>query len=49
MSYGDREQMDKLIGEGNAEEAIAMLVANLPSNCGAAIAGTADDLECDHS
>ena len=43
MSYGDPDQMKELIGEGNAEEAVAMLVAHLPPNCGAAVDGTADE------
>ncbi len=34
----------EVIGEGNVEEVIEMLVANLPPNCGAAISGTAEDL-----
>lgn len=34
----------EVIGEGTAEEVAAILVANLPPNCGPAVAGTADDL-----
>lgn len=34
----------ELIGEGNAEEVIGMLIANLPVDCGPAVNGTADDL-----
>ena len=49
MKYGDPEQMGDLIGEGNAEEAISMLVANLPPNCGPAIEGTAEDLPAEQS
>jgi hypothetical protein len=33
-----------VIGEGDAEEVIAMLVANLPPDCGPAVEGTAEDL-----
>ena len=35
---------DEVIGEGNLEEALDLLVANLPPNCGPAVMGTADDL-----
>lgn len=35
----------EIVGEGDANEAIAMLVANLPLNCGPAIDGTAEDLK----
>lgn len=38
------EYTGEVIGEGNAAEVIAMLVAHLPPNCGPAVAGTADDL-----
>ena len=38
------ERMAKVIGEGTAEEVVAMLVAHLPPNCGPAVEGTADDL-----
>ncbi len=34
-----------LIGEGDAEQVADMLAANLPSGCGPAISGTANDLE----
>ena len=33
-----------LLGRGNAEEAVALVVANLPSPCGPAVRGTADDV-----
>jgi hypothetical protein len=33
-----------VIGSGNADEAADLVVANLPSACGPAVAGTADDL-----
>ena len=32
-----------VIGEGSIEEVIEMLIANLPSNCGPAVDGTAED------
>lgn len=35
---------EEVVGEGAAEEAVAMLVASLPANCGAAVDGTAEDL-----
>ena len=35
----------EILGEGNANEAIALLVSNLPPHGGPAIAGTANDLE----
>jgi hypothetical protein len=38
------EAVYEVIGEGNVEEVINMLVANLPPNCGAAVSGTAEDL-----
>jgi hypothetical protein len=38
------ERMGEVIGEGSAEEVVAMLVANLPPNCGPAVDGTAEDL-----
>lgn len=40
----DPEHMGEVIGEGNAEETVAMLVSNLPPNCGPAVEGTATDL-----
>jgi hypothetical protein len=40
----DVEREAEVIGEGNAEEVIAMVVAHLPPNCGPAVDGTADDL-----
>jgi hypothetical protein len=39
----DLEEGYEVIGEGSAEEVVEMLVMNLPSNCGAAINGTADE------
>ena len=33
-----------LIGEGNVDEVIGMLIANLPVDCGPAVDGTAEDL-----
>jgi len=33
-----------VLGRGTAEEAIALVVANLPSPCGPAVRGTADDV-----
>ena len=45
VEVGHVDRMGKVIGEGNAEEVVAMLVANLPPNCGPAIDGTADDLK----
>ena len=33
----------KVIGEGNVEQAIEMLISNLPPNCGRAVSGTAED------
>lgn len=38
------ETTDEIIGEGDASEVIAMLVAHLPPDCGPAVEGTADDL-----
>lgn len=35
---------ETVIGEGDADEVAAMLVANLPPNCGPAVSGTAEDL-----
>jgi hypothetical protein len=35
---------DVVLGRGNAEEAAELVVANLPSGCGPAVPGTADDL-----
>lgn len=35
----------EVIGEGDVYETTTMLVANLPSNCGPAVDGTAEDLE----
>jgi len=43
------EEMGQVLGEGGAHEAIAILVANLPPDCGPAIDGTADDLNESHS
>jgi hypothetical protein len=43
------ERMAKVIGEGTAEEVVAMLVAHLPPNCGPAVDGTADDLTQEQS
>jgi len=40
----DREGVGVPIGEGDADEVVAMLVANLPPNCGPAVDGTEDDL-----
>lgn len=41
--------MDEVIGEGDAHEAIAILVTNLPSHYGPAVDGTAADLTESHS
>lgn len=44
-SHGvSEEDMDEVIGEGDAHEAIAILVTNLPSHYGPAVDGTAGDL-----
>lgn len=43
---------DKVLGRGNAEEAAELVVANLPPNCGPAVAGTAEEMdgaELDHA
>ena len=37
-------KMGEIIGEGDAEEVIAMVIANLPPDCGPAVAGTSEDL-----
>lgn len=39
----DREEASNVLGEGDADEVAAILVANLPPNCGPAVDGTADD------
>src|SRR6185503_9104919 len=44
----DFTAMGETIGEGDVTEAIAMLVSNLPPDCGPAVEGTAKDLE-EHS
>jgi hypothetical protein len=46
---GEIKHMGEVIGEGSVEEVVAMLVANLPPNCGPAIDGTADDLKAEQS
>jgi hypothetical protein len=33
----------EIIGEGTADEVVEIAVNHLPSNCGAAVNGTADD------
>lgn len=43
------EDMGEMLGEGDANEAVAILVANLPPDCGPAVDGTADDLNESHS
>ncbi|HVV98690.1 MAG TPA: DUF6193 family natural product biosynthesis protein, partial [Planctomycetaceae bacterium] len=43
VELGNRE-----IGEGDGAEAVRIVVANLPPNCGPAVAGTADDLAGEH-
>ena len=51
-AYGARlgqERMAKVIGDGTAEQVVAMLVAHLPPNCGPAVDGTADDLNEEQS
>lgn len=39
----DVEKEGDLIGEGDADEVVAMLVANLPPDCGPAVDGTAEE------
>jgi Family of unknown function (DUF6193) len=39
-----KEAVHEVLGEGTAEEVIDLLAANLPTGCGPAINGTADDL-----
>ena len=41
----DPESMGELIGEGDADEVIAILVSHLPPDCGPAVEGTAADSE----
>lgn len=41
----DFESMGEIIGEGDVNGVVAMLVASLPPNCGPAVDGTAADLE----
>lgn len=40
----DREGVGDPLGEGDADEVIAILIAHLPPNCGPAVDGTEDDL-----
>jgi hypothetical protein len=42
--YEVRDMRGKPFGRGDANEALDLLVANLPSNCGAAVQGTANEL-----
>jgi hypothetical protein len=49
VGVGDEEKRGEVIGEGSAEEVVAMLVANLPPDCGPAVDGTADDFKAEQS
>ena len=40
-----RDHSGRVLGKGSVEEAINITIANLPANCGPAIAGTASDLD----
>ena len=42
---GDYTAQGEIVGEGDVNEVIAMLVANLPPDCSPAVEGTAMDLE----
>ena len=47
MTEGEYEVFDasgKVVGRGDAERAVQLLIDHLPPNCGPAIKGTADDL-----
>ena len=39
-----RDHLRSNLGIGSAEEAVAIVIAHLPPNCGPAVSGTADDL-----
>src|SRR5258708_4271848 len=42
--YTVADSKGRFLGEGNAAEAIELIVRHLPPNCGPAVQGTADDL-----
>ncbi len=42
--YTVADSKGKFLGEGDAAEAVELIVKHLPPNCGPAIQGTADDL-----
>jgi hypothetical protein len=44
-AYTVADSKGQFLGEGDAAEAIELIVRHLPPNCGPAIQGTADDLE----
>lgn len=44
ISEGEFPPNSKVLGEGDAAEAVKLIVRHLPPNCGPAIQGTADDL-----
>jgi hypothetical protein len=43
--YSVADSKGHLLGQGDAEEAVELIVRHLPPNCGPAVQGTADDLD----